>query len=517
MTIYYVARAGGDNTNPGTEALPWQSINKAAWTAIAGDTVYVQEGIYNERLIPQNSGTPGNWITFSAAPGTAKDSVIIDGTGIICPYLEGLVYINGKSHIKVSGFRIQYAKGTVNKSGSGISVRGLMIPFSYITLENNHIYDTMNSGIEVCGAGHHITINKNELEYGQNAPHPMWENEGLSVGSETGGVDNVVISNNHVHHDALWMNNTDSINKNRTDYGGAFITLKDGTTNAWVFGNEVDHIGSWWDWSAGIYLGAYTGILNTINVYNNYIHDIPGVGIEVTYEQGAPFPSRSVQDIKIFNNLIFNGDLAPGRSKMGMRIAPPHTPAEGIVKNILIINNTIYGLQYGIMAGASLLSSNIRVRNNLVVDNTVQQMYCYEARVAIDHNLVFGIAPGNIGTFPVLTDPRLVHPLLNDFHLQSTSPAIGAGSITEAPTLDFEGKVRNMPPSIGAFEYGSIPVCIPSWQCDVPFNGYEDDGCGNRQLNAACNPPETASIPSALIWGIGIAALYTLYKFSTKR
>lgn len=32
------------------------------------------------------------------------------------------------------------------------------------------------------------------------------------------------------------------------------------------------------------------------------------------------------------------------------------------------------------------------------------------------------------------------------------------------------------------------PVCIPSWQCEIPLNGYRFDGCGNRELSEACNP-----------------------------
>lgn len=32
----------------------------------------------------------------------------------------------------------------------------------------------------------------------------------------------------------------------------------------------------------------------------------------------------------------------------------------------------------------------------------------------------------------------------------------------------------------------SIP-CVPNWKCELPLNGYESDGCGNRRLNPECN------------------------------
>jgi len=31
--------------------------------------------------------------------------------------------------------------------------------------------------------------------------------------------------------------------------------------------------------------------------------------------------------------------------------------------------------------------------------------------------------------------------------------------------------------------------CVPNWACELPLNGYEKDGCGNRRQNTACNPP----------------------------
>ena len=33
-----------------------------------------------------------------------------------------------------------------------------------------------------------------------------------------------------------------------------------------------------------------------------------------------------------------------------------------------------------------------------------------------------------------------------------------------------------------------IGACVPLWKCETPLNGYESDGCGNRQLNPVCNP-----------------------------
>lgn len=37
-------------------------------------------------------------------------------------------------------------------------------------------------------------------------------------------------------------------------------------------------------------------------------------------------------------------------------------------------------------------------------------------------------------------------------------------------------------------------ACIPSWVCETPLNGSESDGCGNKRLNPACNPPSAGII-----------------------
>lgn len=58
---YYVATTG-NNSNPGTSSKPWRTVAYAASKMVAGDTTYVNGGVYNEGLI--RFGTPGT----SSAP-----------------------------------------------------------------------------------------------------------------------------------------------------------------------------------------------------------------------------------------------------------------------------------------------------------------------------------------------------------------------------------------------------------------------------------------------------------------
>ncbi|MCJ7662282.1 MAG: hypothetical protein MUO67_24310, partial [Anaerolineales bacterium] len=53
--IYYVDQSHpqASDTNPGTETLPWFTIQHAADVLIAGETVIIKPGFYAERVIPQ--------------------------------------------------------------------------------------------------------------------------------------------------------------------------------------------------------------------------------------------------------------------------------------------------------------------------------------------------------------------------------------------------------------------------------------------------------------------------------
>jgi len=65
--IYYVAEYGNDS-NLGTEEKPWRTIDKAADTMVAGDTVYVKQGDYSGFMV-NRSGTTDNYISYLAYSG----------------------------------------------------------------------------------------------------------------------------------------------------------------------------------------------------------------------------------------------------------------------------------------------------------------------------------------------------------------------------------------------------------------------------------------------------------------
>jgi len=72
---YYVSVTGGNDSNPGTLAEPFKSIQKCAETAARGDRCNIRQGTYREMITPAN-----NQITFTSYN---DEVVIISGTEII--------------------------------------------------------------------------------------------------------------------------------------------------------------------------------------------------------------------------------------------------------------------------------------------------------------------------------------------------------------------------------------------------------------------------------------------------
>jgi len=112
MTTYYVSTTGSD-TNAGTSAAPWKTLQHAADTVAAGDVVRVAPGEYDKFTIT-TSGNASNYITFEAEnPGNkprikGANADISDSTD--APGANSLsnssVYVNGASYIVIDGFEM---------------------------------------------------------------------------------------------------------------------------------------------------------------------------------------------------------------------------------------------------------------------------------------------------------------------------------------------------------------------------------------------------------------------------
>jgi len=85
------------------------------------------------------------------------------------------------------------------------------------------------------------------------------------------------------------------------------------------------------------------------------------------------------------------------------------------------------------------------------------------------------IQTGYSGVGNIRKDPLFIAASDEDYHLQSDSPCINAGTLRGAPSEDKDGHLRDKRPDMGAYEYNLPP--------GTPFRGYRHRGlCSSRVL-----------------------------------
>ena len=91
--VYYVSTTGSNGatgTSPGTA---WQTIQHAANTAGPGDTVNVAAGTYQERVVFNTAGSPGQPITFLCT--TNRACVVDGGTQVSSGWTQSAGFVTG--------------------------------------------------------------------------------------------------------------------------------------------------------------------------------------------------------------------------------------------------------------------------------------------------------------------------------------------------------------------------------------------------------------------------------------
>ena len=118
--VFHVAPPpAGSDANPGTEALPWATLQHAADSVGPGDTVLVRAGDYTGFQLT-TSGAPGARIVFRAFPGE-RPAIVADN-----PVTPDGINLEGASHVTIEGFRVD-ARGRAGIRAvlcRGVEIRG---------------------------------------------------------------------------------------------------------------------------------------------------------------------------------------------------------------------------------------------------------------------------------------------------------------------------------------------------------------------------------------------------------
>jgi hypothetical protein len=113
-----VVAPGGDDTGPGTDSMPYATINHAVSTAQPGDLIEVEAGVYGYTHIRDYQGDPENWLVVM--PRSPAGAVQVT----MAPPSDNVFNITGSSYVGVFGLEVHGHQENPNTNGSGISVYG---------------------------------------------------------------------------------------------------------------------------------------------------------------------------------------------------------------------------------------------------------------------------------------------------------------------------------------------------------------------------------------------------------
>jgi hypothetical protein len=393
---YSVTPAGSD-ASPGTAAQPWKTLQHAADTVAAGDSVTVEPGTYTGFSLgwdkPQD-GQPDNPITFTAKPGVvinAKNAHTDDG-----------IDLEGCSYVVVEGFEV-----------AGMPRAGIR---------------AVSGGTNAIG----VVIRGNDCH-----DNRVW-------GIFTSHVDGLLIEGNRATRSAM-------------QHG---IYVSNACVNPVVRGNELAG-----NAGAGLHMNGDasqggSGVITGALVEKNVIHDNGTMG-------GSGINCDGVQASRIRNNLIY-GEHASGISLYQGDAALPAT-------DNVVVNNTVIVAAGGRWAlNVQNGSTGNRAENNILLNldashGSIDVDAASAIRFTSDYNVVMDRFTPDDSSFVTLAAWRAMtkqdaHSLIaapaalfvnagaNDYHLLATSPAIGAGTASDAPADDLEGHSRASGVDVGAYE-----------------------------------------------------------------
>ncbi len=213
-TTYYVSPRGAD-LNPGTEAKPFRTIQKAADRVKPGDTVLVDDGVYvysgptdcfgRVVVCVSRGGVADNWVVFRSKN---KWGAKIDGMN--GDAASGFGFSGGASHVRIQDFEIT---GLASSDGSAGGI-DLYNGGSDTQVVGNHIHDighvcanTSNGQNGVFIKADNVLVERNlihdigRLTPGQNGCQPgneNWKNHDHAIYHDAG--DNVTILNNIIYN-----------------------------------------------------------------------------------------------------------------------------------------------------------------------------------------------------------------------------------------------------------------------------------------------------------------------------
>jgi len=271
---------------------------------------------------------------------------------------------------------------------------------------------------------------------------------------------------------------TSSSNNNAWDNRGNYVS---------IIGFDVDgtNSGSGTKWTHGIYTGGSYGMIQDNHIHHiarsvactsaggsaigvdSYYHGVKSDIVSNVVNDIGPAGCTYVQGIYVSTSGTIKNNLVYRVGAVGIHLWHDAT-------DVVITNNTVTSSNFGMVVGGgdfyytSAGANNVYVANNIIYDNKygISEQGTTGKNNKYVNNLVYQNPSYNISLRNglVATGTISSNPLFKayskttatpDFHLTSSSPAIGRGTATNAYPTDLDGKPRNASTGydIGAYQH----------------------------------------------------------------
>ena len=415
---YYVSSSSGNNNNNGTsQTSAFQTLQKGADVAVAGDTVFAMNGTFSSStttlLKITQSGTASAYITFKALAGH-KPKIFISGN------VWNAVTING-NYIVIDGIELEgnnanitydqafaaytnYINGTAGPLGNfntnGFSIGGPNTDTRFphhVIIRNCIVHDFPGGGISSIQADY--TTIENNLVY-NNAWYMMYGGSGISILTPFDS-DTVSSYKNIVRNNICYTNKTTIpwySERKLSDGNGIIIDV-----NQYPYGGAP----------GGVQYRGRTLVENNLCVNNG----------------GSGIHSFRANHVDIINNTVYQNAIVM-------------TDYGNLFVNDGVDVNVFNNINY---AAAGKKCNTTSTKN---------------INVNYGYNTYFNGSVAIQGTNDVVVDPKFVNPSTNfmvgNFKLQATSPAVDQGSNVagQYSLKDILGVARpqGLKPDRGAYE-----------------------------------------------------------------
>lgn len=395
---FYVSTTGS-NTSDGSSATPWQSIQYGVSQLQAGDTLYIQGGIYGESVGFLTSGLADAYITIEGV-----GNVIIDGSKM--PSYGAAFNTNSHDYLRFTNLTVNNAKAGVDiTNGSDyIDITGLKADHDQFAVR----MDTA-SNVNVRNS------TATNSYYGYRAYG--YSHDLLFEDIQTSGAHDPAATPDY---------------KN----GDGFI-LESNVSNV-----TMRRISSWDNDDAGFDIKASNVLVENCITYGNK-NNLKVWGSNITIRSSLSYNAKR--------------QLRPGGTTVEGNGITVESGATVKLENMTFADNEDHDVRIYAGGNLSILNSIVarRASNGILFKN--EGVFNHDYVLWYDQDLS---GPNfSLAAHDLWADPKFVNWSQNNFRLSSSSPAIEySGTSTSLSSYDLDQKPRvfGMRVDLGAYEYQQI-------------------------------------------------------------